>query len=96
MQTPFIEAWAGARIVIYVENGIKFGRDTVDGLRIRPAPVKTILTPADAERWDAARNAALAAGSMDAVLSRVEMSPENIKLMDAQCREIIANKECAE
>lgn len=96
MGTPFIEGWAGARIVVYVETGIKFGRDTVDGLRIRPAPAKTALTPEDAGRWEAARNAALQAGCMDAVLSRVEMSPEHIALMESQCREIIAKQEGAE
>lgn len=32
--SPFIEDWAGTRITIKPVSGIRFGRDTVDGLRI--------------------------------------------------------------
>src|SRR3546814_10041496 len=32
--SPYIEDWGDTRITVYVERGIKFGRDTVDGLRV--------------------------------------------------------------
>lgn len=31
---PFIEDWAGTRVTVYVEQGVKFGKETTDGLRI--------------------------------------------------------------
>ena len=33
--SPYIEDWSGP-VTVYVEKGVKFGRDIVDGLRIRP------------------------------------------------------------
>lgn len=35
-RTPYIEEWSGRAIQIYYDPTIKFGRDTVGGLRIRP------------------------------------------------------------
>ena len=35
-KTPYIEDWAGRAIQIYYDPTVKFGRDTVGGLRIRP------------------------------------------------------------
>lgn len=46
--TPIIEEWAGAQVTVYVERGIKFGRDTVDGLRLS-APVGTLSATQIAE-----------------------------------------------
>lgn len=35
-KTPYIEDWAGRMIQIYYDPTVKFGRETVGGLRIRP------------------------------------------------------------
>lgn len=35
-KTPYIEDWHGRKIQIYYDPTIKFGRETVGGLRIRP------------------------------------------------------------
>ena len=35
-KTPYIEDWKGRAIQIYYDPSIKFGRETVGGLRIRP------------------------------------------------------------
>lgn len=35
-KTPYIEDWKGRKIQIYYDPTVKFGRDTVGGLRIRP------------------------------------------------------------
>ena len=54
-KTPYIEEWSGRAIQIYVEHGIKVGRETTDGLRIRPiipkqsAPVVPVCTDCNAE-----------------------------------------------
>ena len=81
MQTPFIEGWAGAKIVIYVEQGIKFGRDTVDGLRIRPAPQRKTLTPDQSVAWGNAKAAVIRDGNAESVLARVDMSEEHLALL---------------
>ena len=48
LKTPYIEQWAGRRIQIYVESGIKAFGDIVDALRIRPfLPVDNTLVCAD-------------------------------------------------
>ena len=33
-----IEDWYGKKIVVYVQNNIKFGKELVSGLRIKPVP----------------------------------------------------------
>ncbi len=44
--TPYIEDWEGKQIQLFVEHNIKFGRDLVDGLRIRPFIPKEIKADA--------------------------------------------------
>lgn len=34
--SPFLEHWQNVQVEVYVENNIKFGKESVDGLRIRP------------------------------------------------------------
>jgi hypothetical protein len=36
--SPYIEDWTGAQITVYVDSNVKFGRETVEGLRISPVP----------------------------------------------------------
>ena len=43
--TPWIEDWENIRVEVYVQSGVRFGKDEVDGLRLRPAPQKEWLTP---------------------------------------------------
>ncbi len=48
LKTPYIEKWAGRKIQIYVESGVKAFGDVVDALRIRPfLPVEKELVCAD-------------------------------------------------
>jgi len=84
-RSPYIEDWKNIQIVVTSVQGIKFGNDVVDGLRIQPAPARKTLTPADAERWAGAKAAALRDGNLDGVLSRVDMSPEHIAQLNAEC-----------
>ena len=35
-KTPYIEEWAGRRIQLYPDRNVKFGRDIVEGVRVRP------------------------------------------------------------
>lgn len=48
LKTPYIEYWAGRKIQIYVETGVKAFGEVVDALRIRPfLPVEKELICAD-------------------------------------------------
>lgn len=38
--SPFIEDWEGIAITVYVDSAVRFGKDTVEGLRISPVPPK--------------------------------------------------------
>jgi len=83
--TPFIEGWVGVRITVYVERGIKFGRDTVDGLRIMPAPERKVITPQDARMWAAAKTAFMRDKNLDKVLAKADMAEEHIAQLYAEC-----------
>ena len=48
LKTPYIEQWAGRKIQLYVEKGIKAFGDIVDAVRVRPfLPVEKELLCAD-------------------------------------------------
>ena len=52
--TPFIEEWNNVRVTIYVDPNVKFGKESVEGLRISskaPAP------PVDVDAWISKVNA---------------------------------------
>jgi hypothetical protein len=36
--SPFIEDWAGVAITVYVDPSVRFGKETVEGLRVSPVP----------------------------------------------------------
>lgn len=82
----FIEDWNGP-ITVYVEQGIKFGRDTVEGLRImphRPQLRRAELTPDNKAQWDNAIAAYKRDGNLEKVLARVDISEENQQLIIEQ------------
>lgn len=83
--TPFIEDWSGTRVTVYVEKGIKFGRETVDGLRIMPAASRKTITPENAKMWEAAKAAYKRDGNLDKVLARAEISDEHKTLLIGEC-----------
>lgn len=83
--SPFIEDWTGVRVTVYVEKGIKFGRDTVDGLRVMPAAVRKSIAPDNTKMWEAAKAAYMRDGNLDKVLARADMSDEHIEQLQAEC-----------
>jgi hypothetical protein len=88
--SAFIDDWNNVRITIYVDGAVRFGKETVEGLRISPhAPeaAKKDLTPQMAKAWANAKAAYLRDGSLDGVLSRVNMSDEHQKQLIAECQE---------
>jgi hypothetical protein len=78
--SAFIDDWNNVRITVYVDHSVRFGKETVEGLRISPhAPevAKRTLTPAATKAWANAVEAAKRDGNLDAVLERVDMSEEH-------------------
>jgi len=89
--TPFIDDWQNLRITVYVDHNVRFGKETVEGLRISPhAPEaeKKELTPNMVNAWANAKNAYKRDGNLDAVLERVYISEENQKSLIAECMEV--------
>ena len=35
-KTPYVEEWGGHKLQFYADRNVRFGRDTVEGVRIRP------------------------------------------------------------
>lgn len=79
--SPFLEDWNSIQVEIYVDHNVRFGRETVEGLRIRPATIrpkeKKELTPANQKMWQYAIEAYKRDGNLDAVEARVCISEEN-------------------
>lgn len=76
----FIDDWQNVAITIYVDSNVKFGRDTVEGLRISPqAPQlqKKELLPNNTKAWENAIAAAKRDGNLSKVLERMSISEEN-------------------
>ncbi len=86
--TPFIEDWRDIRIMVYVDNHVKFGKEVVDGLRISPqAPEKKYLTPDLTKPWENAKAAFKRDGNLNAVLSRMQMTEEHRQQLLNECKE---------
>lgn len=83
----FIDDWQNVAITVYVDHKVRFGRDTVDGLRISTQPPvikKPDLTPSEADKWSRAVKSYKDTGSFDAVSAHMNISRENQKLIMEQ------------
>ena len=86
--SAFIDDWNGIRITVYVDPNVRFGKETVEGLRISPhAPEKKYLTPENTKAWNNAKAAFKRDGHLKSVLSRVDISPEHQTQLMAECAE---------
>ncbi len=76
--SAFIDDWCDVRVTVYVDPGVRFGKDTVEGLRISPhVPERRTLTPESKKAWAAALAAFKRDGDLRQVLARVDMSREH-------------------
>ena len=92
--SAFIEDWQNMRVTIYVDHNVRFGKETMEGLRISPvAPEKRALTPDSKAMWDRAIELYIKDGNLRAVLAKVDMSPEHQKQL---MNEADAKKSAAE
>jgi len=81
----YIEDWAGTSITIYVDANVRFGSDTVEGLRIstEQPKAKPELTP-KSNNWGMAIDAYKRDKNLDKVLARATVSQANQKLIIEQ------------
>lgn len=83
----FLEDWVNVPVTIYVDQNVRFGRDTVEGLRLSteaPRTRKPELLPDNTKAWNNALIALKRDGNLNAVLSRMEIAPQNIELLNEQ------------
>ena len=88
--TPFIDDWNNVRVTIYVDHNVRFGKETVEGLRIsphQPEAAQKVLTPAMTKAWENAKAAFRRDGNLKSVLARVAMSEEHQKQLIEECAE---------
>ena len=77
----FIEDWANYRVEVYVDGNVRFGRDVVEGLRLRPAKQRQVITPDNKQRWENTKTAYKKYGNFDAVLAKMDITTENQQLI---------------
>ena len=81
--SKFIDDWCNIPITIYVQGNIKFGRETVEGLRISPQPPvlqKPELLP-NTKPWTNAVAAYKRDGDLSKVLEHMAISDANQALI---------------
>jgi hypothetical protein len=89
--TPFIEDWRDIRVTIYVDHNVRFGKETMEGLRISPhVPERKTLTPNLTKNWENAKAAYKRDGNLNSVLARMDISPEHQKQLIEECKEATA------
>jgi len=87
-RSAFIDDWNGVRVTIYVDGNVRFGKETVEGLRIsphQPSAEKPALTPERVKAWENAKAAFKRDGNLKSVLERMTMTPEMQERLMAEC-----------
>ena len=86
--SPFIEDWSGVAITVYVDPAVRFGKETVEGLRISPVPPKKRLQPTKQKITDERLTNAIAkikAGeyTKERLLEQFVLTEEQDKMLEA-------------
>ena len=88
--SPYIEDWAGTHVTVYTEQGIRFGRDTVEGLRISTEKLR-IAKPAlnqQGPQWANAVAAYKRDKSFTAIEKRCTVSDEQKELIKMEAGDV--------
>jgi len=84
--SPYIDDWNNIPITVFVDNNVRFGRETVEGLRVMPRQVqKKFIDPTTQPAWDNAKAAFKRDGNLDKVLERVNISTVYRALLIEEC-----------
>jgi hypothetical protein len=87
--TPFIDDWVNLAVTVYVDANVRFGKSTVEGLRIskeKPRLIKPDLEPAT-PAWKNAIVAYQRDGNFDAIEKRMSITDENKELIKKDAKE---------
>lgn len=90
--SKFIDDWQNIPVTIFVNPNVKFGRETVEGLRISPQPPilqKPELLP-NTKPWINAVAAYRRDGNLSKVMERMVISDENQSLIIKEVSENVA------
>jgi hypothetical protein len=88
--SKFIEDWSNIPVTVYVDPSVRFGRDTVEGLRIAteaPRTQKKELLPSNKAEWQNAVAAYLRDKSFDAIEKHRTISEKNKNLIKKDAEE---------
>ena len=89
--SPFLEDWVGVKVTVFVDKNVRFGKESVEGLRIAPARVtKPSLTPDKTQAWNNAKAAFKRDGSLEAVMTRMDISEAHREQLIKECRDDMA------
>ena len=91
--SAFLEDWLNVPVTVYVDPNVRFGKETMEGLRISPIKpnIKRYIEPGT-KAWDNAKAAYIRDGNLNAVLERASITPENQTKLIEEC----VNKETGE
>lgn len=85
--SPFLEDWSGVKVTVFVDKNVRFGKESVEGLRISPARItKPLLTPDKTQAWNNAKAAFKRDGSLDAVMARMDISEVHRNQLIQECK----------
>lgn len=85
--SAFLEDWVNVSVTVYVDANVRFGKETMEGLRISPqAPQRNRFIEPGTNAWKNAKAAYLRDGNLDAVLARASLTPENQALLIEECK----------
>lgn len=82
--SPFLDDWNNVPVTVYVDQNVRFGSSTVEGLRIsteRPKTVKPELTPDSQVSWQRAVERYRKDGNFDAIEKHMTISENNKSLI---------------
>lgn len=84
--SPFIDDWNNVSVTVYVDPNVRFGKESVEGLRISPSPPgKKQLTPENAKAWASAKAAYRRDGDLKKVLARMDMTDAHQQQLMEEC-----------
>jgi hypothetical protein len=86
--SKFIDDWQNLPVTVYVDSSVRFGRDTVEGLRISTEKPRTTLPPLvpGSKAWDNAKAAFQRDGNLNAVKKRMTITPDLELQLVGECQ----------
>ena len=85
--SKFIDDWQNTPVTVFVDANVRFGRDTVEGLRIaqdHPRIQKRELTPDNEKSWNRAIEVYKQNGNLEVVKNKMAISSANEKKLIAE------------